>query len=1034
MAGLTKITSSEGGTKIQQSQEDIHVKFIILITIFLFLSLFLYISYHQYTEKRYPIYMSNNNFDLMVNQNKLNSVQTSTTLNGKVVTSYDKINSYTNVNFCNQGKCAVNFESGVKRCPDGSNRITYDIESEVCVEKNKCPASLPYAIRSDGEAISNTCQDGEICYCTRQPQCATKVVKYFETKNGKPGSDEKLSYAFSTTGDKGNNIYSNLTLDSESYGSTQFCKINPAYTDNIAHGCDFTNRINFPLDCKNTGILFNSSFASSPSTGLSVLKIYDGMTKFNMPFFDFGSFPFNRAYDEIFGNTVTPLVDAIFIELKDTNFGIGRTSGMVKLGTSQINFTHTEKYKNLLKLSGLSYLNDGVFKKINFTTDTERCYIENLSIGYCHDSTDKLDNNNWNVNFKNMLTCVQPTNQPCTEGTLAYNVDTKPARQFCQGSGVSLDISQDSNIKDFFLIDPSYFTMSCVAGEGCDDAIDTSLCLSEDDCTNAFERKKEKLYPNIDYSALTNRIVIPPPVYNLPFVGNIEYNTNINKFSLKNNFIPLESGDYWQVTNTEVIIRLGSSSAAGTNILNVNTTVGLSVGMNINLSSGAGHTIESINGLSVGVNPVLTGIDAANTFKNRAIYAYNYDDNEDKFGIVKGVSNLFNEQTFILEKLNSTSTLQSLGGIEYGGIIFYKQFGFNGINYNTKYSGTSRVYVDSYKSGITRYQTNLESTMNKPPFTFNQILPQNTNNTQYTLLHENANFKQNLSMYYPVWNDDYFRQECIHCSPSLNAEVIVGDDNSGPIVGTNVQFSSQDFFHYVPDNSETNTFYRHISFGLTDVSINRSDKHSTSSCIILRSPIANLKPGDYIMDEDGIINSGALENFTSNKNLILEDDYYRDDAHSHFVLNGKKIVPSSSTNNNRDNKNFFYGKIYKDTNTNLYHTIDLNKINKIRSISSDGLKIFTTNYSLIPIDSKKIIQFISSTEIMEFQGLTDLNDNSKARGSGLVLYPESIYDGRIISLKIINRGSGYSPDNLPLITLKKYQPNNSVFTMSRKKT
>ena len=36
MAGLTKITSSEGGTKIQQSQEDIHVKFIILITIFLF--------------------------------------------------------------------------------------------------------------------------------------------------------------------------------------------------------------------------------------------------------------------------------------------------------------------------------------------------------------------------------------------------------------------------------------------------------------------------------------------------------------------------------------------------------------------------------------------------------------------------------------------------------------------------------------------------------------------------------------------------------------------------------------------------------------------------------------------------------------------------------------------------------------------------------------------------------------------------------------------------------------------------------------
>ena len=671
----------------------------------------------------------------------------------------------------------------------------------------------------------------------------------------------------------------------------------------------------------------------------------------------------------------------------------------------------------------------GIRGNIDITSST-KITLNTASLSNCQDPS------NSDVNYKNMLTCVQTYKQPCTEGVLAYNIDAGDPRGFCQGTGMSLVLGDGVPINDFFLINPAFFTMSCVVGAGCDDTIDHSYCSDENDCTNAFVEKKNKLYPKQDLSALTNLFEVPPSSYGLSYRPIINYINN-GLYDMKNNLIQIENGDYWIVRNTNNNVYLTSNGTAGSNIINVNNTSGIRTGMSVNFSQP--FLINNIIGTSIYLNGNIDTLDQSIARTGYELIIYGGDS---WYGYVHHVENYINHQTFYLyNSTDGTEVDSDQIKIANNAITFYKQFGFNGLNYNTNYSLTdgTRSFSDSYyyKQAEFSQITNIA-----PPFSEYEFFTGGNKNA--AMLNENSSFAQKYSMYYPVFNESYFRQECVYCSPSLHVYPYIDDANGGGVAGLNIQFSGKEYYHYGYGNLTGSFKYHHITFGLTALSKDRISNQSNCSCIVLNKAIDGLNIGDYVIDEEGLLGKQMVDSKNNISNpapgFIMHSDFVTsnipDDKYLPYNLNGNIFKPNNGTSFSMDASaanfvpNVFYGKSYfvkGDTDLNQYYIRPLIKIVKI---SDDNKIIITDSPSLMPISEKKVIQFISPSQDLEVRVLQDPQSIANAVGSGATLSVESITDGRIVSLNIDNKGSGYSTENKPVIFISKYSPDTSPFNIS----
>lgn len=1009
---------SKGIEAFTQAMEPVYKNLLLLLTIFIILAFGVYISYILNENKNQPIYLSENSFDLFLNKSNINSVTSSTTINNVTVEEFNTLGQYADIDFCPQGQCSVNLSTGIKICPstitdNSSNNtnqisVTYNKGLEVCTNSDSCPSQLPYAIRNDGSAFDNNCDSGQNCYCTAQPQCATRVVKYFQNEENQP------NFSFVTTGDKiDNNFLNNIVIQNN---NQSYCQLNPSFTDKIIDGCNFSNKWNDPLGCQYTNIynsLADTTFVvDNYASTISKFKNLAGVSLNTTS----GNFTKGLNFLGIYPKESITTEDL---------FGIINQTGVFKIGNDSYIYKDSEIIGTNILLNKI-----GSYDGNNFVPGlpaiSQGSYIT-VTSGFLSNCQ---NNSNDNVNFKNMLTCVQPYNQPCTDGILSYN--SSNPRNFCQGSGLSLSLS---NINDFFLINPAYYTLSCVKGGGCDDGIDTTLCISSTDCTNAFENKLEKLFPEKDLSALTNLFTVEPASYGISFIPIISGNQY--NFNITNNLIKLEQGDYWELNNNITGIFLTSNSKVGSNIINVNNSSQLTEGMSINFSST--FQIKSITGTSIYLSANLNSFDTSIAKTGFEIITYS---SVNYFGTVSNLKNQYNKQNFQLFDIISNKLIDNNNlNIENNYITFYKQFGFNGLNYNTYYD----TITNKRKFGNDYFYKQFDNTI-EPPFTLFELLQQNINNVKINgLLNETANFKQKYSMYYPVFNEEYFRQECIYCSPSLNAFTYIDDNNginlNGPLKGVNIQFSGQDYYHYAFGNINNSFKYNQISFGLTAISKNKLSNLSNCSTIVLNTPISGLEIGDYIIDQSGYLNKLMIDSNNNNINgnfkmfdLSSGTSSIPDDKFLPYRLNNTIFKPPSTFDLDSTKASFienvFYGKAYSSTQVDNVEEYYIRPTIQITKISSDRKTIYTNSPSIHPILDKTIIQFISAKNTLEVDVIQDPEDTFKATGGGAELQVESIALGRIINLKINNQGQGYSTLNRPIIYISKFSPDTSLLNIS----
>jgi hypothetical protein len=158
---------------------------------------------------------------------------------------------------CPNGMCAIDKQSGTKRCPSASSdSIIYDPSAELCTYPDSCPESIPYAVNADGSVNENgRCSTGMVCRCSKKATCSTNTVAKFVVKNGIPEVEHLgfKNYIISMEPSTNpNGAFNRLERDEL---AKEYCKINPAYTGRLSSGCDLSfNRID-PVNCKERDVV-----------------------------------------------------------------------------------------------------------------------------------------------------------------------------------------------------------------------------------------------------------------------------------------------------------------------------------------------------------------------------------------------------------------------------------------------------------------------------------------------------------------------------------------------------------------------------------------------------------------------------------------------------------------------------------------------------------------------------------------------------------------------------------------------------------
>ena len=170
----------------------------------------------------------------------------------------------------------------------------------------------------------------------------------------------------------------------------------------------------------------------------------------------------------------------------------------------------------------------------------------------------------------------------------------------------------------------------------------------------------------------------------------------------------------------------------------------------------------------------------------------------------------------------------------------------------------------------------------------------------------------------------------------------------------------------------------------------------------------------------------------SNNNTVgLEESY-----NSRYIVNGKEIQENGIGVVKSGNilsisgtpTNYFFGKKYKDDDNVGYYLIPLTAV---VDISPDRKRIITNTG--VNKQLKRVETYIQFCKIQTPLGVTidppgvDPNDYSSSdflknivQGERAVAEVSSLVDGRIVNLKMVNNGDGYSYDNPPSVNLQNY--------------
>lgn len=488
---------------------------------------------------------------------------------------------------------------------------------------------------------------------------------------------------------------------------------------------------------------------------------------------------------------------------------------------------HSE-FKNVYKNS-VEDIGDIKGEKISF--DSSFTFFSSL----CYDIPSKSVTNPW----VSQDYLQYEKNQVCIEGTLAYTSKSNDPGKFCSYDNLDGNINEGSYLKD-----PAISTVSCMPGSGCGQTIDISLCeqkLKEDtepspgniiyNCTESYQTKLKSFLGDVDYSGLNNVFKIPLAKNEIEIVednGFIEYTEPVYKSLGDDNFYKIE------IYNSYLL--------------------NLQPGDYFKISSDFYGLVGSLPGDTVPL-PGPFGID--------------------DLGI-------------------TTCTLRNLPGgkvlplnSDLGNLTIYKQFGFNGINYDTvgiispatersgylyerKYTESSRWgFIKNFNNEKPNFFMGVFSNDNKkllyPPYSTDTGNSDDSKDyTKSTFNFNNADFKDKNSMYYPIFNDESYSQICTMCNPYLVAFGKNYTTNEGKNVLENVhiQFSSQDFGNYIPipkepkdlDQYENDKYYNYNMF--IDYKLNFFIKTSrglisNTDIIYLDEPNHNIEIGDFIIDEHG---------------------------------------------------------------------------------------------------------------------------------------------------------------------------------------
>jgi hypothetical protein len=918
-------------------------------------------------------------------------------------------------------------------------------------------------------------------------------------------NNNQLNYYFSiNTGENGYFNKNPITIVPDDLGG-RFCKLNPAFTNRIPNGCVFSDSINDPIDCQDSDLfqllddddvtvtLVPSNFSlysnhgcperfATYNTGDTSISIYS--TK---PILTQGIYSITIDPDSN-GSTVgdyelyySGFTEAQFIQSHGiTNTGANNyICGTIKeahktytvytihniLGRKKDDVTWSTglPFKKVFERPG----NDDNIDALSTTPTSDRPRLTPIVIRFQPCTNDRPI-----ANFKNMLRCVQTDEQPCTSGTLAYNIDKiidssttlslfeqNNSRNFCNAYDSSrLDASVS---KSFYLNDPGSFTTSCVIGPGCDGTFDSNLC-TDSDCNQAIIDRKNNFFDKYDDSAVRNYWVLtanePTGFPRLVLTSGNPAQIGI----LNDSMFSLEPGDYWARHTPPINKFLKKDANIGASILTLNNLSGLSIGYEVQYpgystpqkitqidTSNNTITLDTAMGISIIKN---TGIEIVDLLKTN------------EFGLIGNNKNSY--YLLDIEGSNGVTLSQSeINIIKTNGIVIYKQFAFNGINYNTKFTNSNppvRYYSDCYVNKV------FLSGSVRPPYSFLAGIGISNDNlkTSASIAFNNDSsvFKDNKSMYYPVWNSSNFRQECVMCRPSFFAFAGVNPDNT--LESAQIQFSAQNFFNYAHNIKDNN--YVYTTFTRLDKNLANIDRlASNTNYLVVEDINTNIEIGDYVLDSTGYMDriyqtngtiaaSGGTKmelskpkgttvgNITVNSimpNSLLQPFKLIDKFGKEFTFDSTGFITTAQNSNTTafsDSsgdgpyaKNFFMGTAYNDGTGITYEIIPVAKIVDIIDPTGGNNKnvLITDNGILRTIGTSRgdvFIQTIKMKEFLNIEVIQDLDDSLKNTGTGATVVVDEISDGRITNVSITNKGSGYSVENRPSIILNKFNSGDEI--------
>lgn len=791
----------------------------------------------------------------------------------------DSITYASNLGQCPSGQCAINKSTGFKRCPQNvTNKIVYNQQEEACTRINYCDyESLPYAVFTDGSASGNICEnnpDGEKipCRCTNNKKCTQSELVKFSITGGDPSnvSSNNFSIIQSDFIKQDKIGYSNLSINDS---STEFCKINPGFTDTISNGCNFNNSIQDRLGCEfiSEVVIDNSSNQISPwelykdvSIGDTViyLKVRDDVNEDEtvLPSSGILILTESTGNSSVRGKTETvKYKDVIPLPNELTGFkvvALGSLNGSRGYITN-ISLFEDGKPGN----SSIPGLN-GFATNWSSTSDQTSVSLADATVNNCMTP-------NSEPNYKNMLLCTQRDNNLCKYGNFSYNFDKLRnikdneinvtnetfSRNFCQ-----LNIDSDPNIINTnYLQDPSFYTLSCSIGSGCNGK-NFRIPTDGSNVTDSINSQATgKYFPEVDINGINGTWGVSTktfPLLDLEKSGQLLNNQTI------------QPGDFWSIKFFNQTLLSGDKiTPKDNNSITVQNLFGLSQYVNsdipddpalqpgLSIGTSSYRLTKATYSISETTNKNVSGISiqpglCANLDAYSPIFVRPPTRLEDyTYGIISRDSNITNGK-YVLKTIDGLSIPNNVFQDTEVSLTIYKQFSFSGPNYVTKLVNTGSFNRRLYINGSNKpYQTDLNSINDAkyllPPqniYELDMIL--NTvfdNNAAF--YSPQAPFKIPMSMYYPVWNPVLFQQECVRCKPLLMSSPKITSE--GKISSIIIQFCGKDFSNY-QYNADKNTF---CYVSTSNLDFNNPEKSEiTSQRLTLKDPNFNVMVGDYVLD------------------------------------------------------------------------------------------------------------------------------------------------------------------------------------------